>query len=231
MNCFFTTGEPCALKQLPRSDSLELHMIVNAVDERELERFRRLCRQLSLKPVVLAQADAAAIQPMACSRVAGPLATAQTQAQALQAQLEQGGFRVSRVKIEAAPWSAVAPAADPQLSERSDSRYFEYQARLLVPATADELALAAMCRQLKASLSRTTHVRRADGYSERFVTLRSHTAGRETFAARARDLALALATAGYVILASAIEYCVYDSNLRLDAAWFGDEGESRERYA
>ena len=205
-------------------------MTVNAVDERELEHFRRLCRQLSLKPVVLAQADAAPIQPMACSRVAGTLAAAQTQAQAIQSQLEQGGFRVSRVKIEAPPWSPNAPAADPHLSERSDSRYFEYQARLLVPATADGLALAAMCRQLKAHLSRAT-MRRADGHSERFVTLRSHTAGRETFAARARDLALALATAGYVILASAIEYCVYDSNLRLDAAWFGDEGESRERSA
>jgi hypothetical protein len=220
MSCFLSTGMPCGLAQLQRTDAFEVHVTIHPLDHRERALFIDICRQHGWKAVVIELGTNVPVQPMTCSRIAGGLDDAHAHALHVQQVLAREGFTITRVKIEAAPWNHITPVENPTPEQQHPHAYFEYHAKLLLAIADERSTLTEVCAQFHAHLSRNIFKQRADGMCERFVTKRSSKHGLRSFEQSTQQIAAALQAAGYPILSSVIEYCVYDSNTTLDSGWY-----------
>jgi hypothetical protein len=186
--------------------TFEAHLTVDAEGTRR-EAFRALCESLGVKCVLIELARGAhRSQPMTSSHHTGELPAVKREIEALRIQIEAAGFPVTRTKIEADVTNEGVDAAG------EPGTYFEFHAKLQLPADADLEALRARCEQHGAHLSRNEIERGA-----RFVTLRVHDAGRD--AATAAFARVLESLAGYRIAATKAELTLYDSRVELDAGW------------
>lgn len=198
----------------------EAHVTVAAGDADTLERFRVVCVELGVKPVLIVlPRGVVRSQPMANLIRRGTLSEAHQGATELASALEERGFSIVRVKIEAAPDNLDIPDTDEQAKSHSPGNYFEYHAKLLL---GDETALEPIrqaCEPHRAHLSANAFKRTDGGRIERFVTLRVYQAGRREADRRLSDLLRSLEAIGHTPVKVVCEYCVYDSNLPLDDGW------------
>ena len=199
--------------------NFEVHLTVCAASR--LEAFRAWCEGARCKCVriVLARGDHVE-QPMATWRRGGTvlsevLAEANQRAQ----ELKRVGFEVVRLKIEADPANDDVPATDEAALLAPASLYFEHHVKLKREAAAGTEMLLPLCVEQGAHLSRNAWKTFAEGFEERFVTLRSYRAGWSTSDQQLQRLIAALRAAGEQIIDIESEYTVYDSNLALDAGW------------
>ena len=84
-------------------------------------------------------------QPMTSSHHRGTLLESYRGAVALANRLEQKGFFVSRIKIEAAPENLDIPQTDEQARLLPTGNYFEYHLKLILPVEARLEELQALC--------------------------------------------------------------------------------------
>jgi hypothetical protein len=150
---------------------------------------------------------ATADQPMLTSRGRGDLAGWRAAAATLVRHLQDDGFTVRRVKIEAAPWHAAVPAG-----------YFEHHVKLVLTAAGIDAARSVAVGH-GAHLSRNARRARDDGRHERFVTQRCHDVGRPQARERLDAMITALAAKGLEIVEVEEEYVLVDDNPELDAGW------------
>ncbi len=194
------------------ADAFEVHVTAALTALTRLPEFRETCRTAGVKALVIDLGDDVPRQPMTCSRVLGDLAEAHAEALRVKTVLEEVGFGVTRLKIEAAPWNTDLPS--------NGYCYYEHHARLLLPSElAQQQALAKLCQRLGVHLSRNPFKAREDGTQQRFITLRHPPITREEAAQTAENLWATLRGAGYTIEKTITEYCVYDTNRELDVAW------------
>jgi hypothetical protein len=202
------------------SGEFETHLTVRLDDAADVERLRAWARPRELKctHIVLARGDAAS-QPMVTRHGRGDLATEQAAAKELADELSAAGFEVTRIKIEAALWTAGVPATDDDGQRQPREGYFEHHVKLLLDADADVTVLTHMAQEHAAHVSRNVLRRRDDGREERFVTQRCFGVGRITARAALDALLHAVRRAEYAIIDVEEEFVVHDSNLTLDAGW------------
>jgi hypothetical protein len=207
----------------------ELHLTVRAADESALGRFQEWCRTQGFKcaRIVLAQGEHVE-QPLATWRCqATRLSQAMAEISAAAARLAAADLPVVRLKIEAAPDNAETPETDADAPLHPAANYFEHHLKLLRLVGARTEALVAVCQRHGAHLSRNAFRLAADGSEERFVTLRSYGVGRATAALRWQQLLADVTALGERVLKHESEYCVYDSNLALDAGWLSGASAAR----
>lgn len=197
---------------------LEIHLTVAECDANGNEGLRNRARSDGWKylHIVLAR-GATPSQPMLTRHIQGDLKSAIQETDKTTQILLRDGFKVTRVKIEAAPWNDDVPEDDDVA--QSESRHFEHHIKLLLPPDVDPTPLARVASRHDAHLSRNALKQRSDNFTERFVTQRCFGVGR--IAARSRFSALLadLISLGYPILDTEEEYVIYDSNLSLDDGW------------
>jgi hypothetical protein len=145
------------------------------------------------------------------------------EAHARAAEMVRDGFAFLRVKVEAALTNDDVPSADADTVVHPPENYFEHHIKLLRSTTEPSEALTQTCEKHGAHLSRNAFREVTDCREERFVTLRSYGVGRITAEGQLQKLQAALAQLGEQILTCESEYCVYDSNLQLDAGWLGQQ--------
>ena len=197
----------------------EVHLTVRAVGT--LDAFRAWCETERCKCARIVLARGMQVeQPMATWRrddtvLPDVLAGATERAQ----DLERAGFAVVRVKIEADPSNDDVPATDNAAVLQPSCNYFEHHVKLRREASAGRELLLRVCLGHAAHLSRNAWREPAEGFEERFVTLRSHRMGRSASEQRLQRLLAALKGAGEPIIDVESEYTVHDSNLALDAGW------------
>jgi hypothetical protein len=197
----------------------EVHLTVRATGT--LDDFRAWCEIKRCKCVRIVLARGAQVeQPMATWRRSGTvlpdvLAEATERAQ----DLERAGFAVVRVKIEADPSNDDVPTTDDAALLLPSGNYFEHHVKLRRETAAGRELLLHVCLDHAAHLSRNAWREPAEGFEERFVTLRSHRMGRSASEQRLQRLLAALAGAGEQIIEVESEYTVHDSNRALDAGW------------
>jgi hypothetical protein len=133
--------------------------------------------------------------------------------------LERAGFAVVRVKIEADPSNDDVPVADDEALLQPSRNYFEHHLKLRRQTAAGRELLLRVCLDRAAHLSRNAWREPAEGFEERFVTLRSYRMGRSASEQRLHRLLAALEGVGEEIIDVESEYTVHDSNLALDAGW------------
>lgn len=203
------------------SGHFEIHITVRAADGDATESFREWCRAQGLKCVRIVLSRGKHVeQPMATYRRSDTsLRMVRAEAVRFARLIEQVGLPVVRVKVEAAPQNADVPQADAEAAAHAEKNYFEHHIKLLRDAYASRERLAAVCEQHAAHLSHNAFREAEGGKKERFVTLRSYGVGRATSQQQLEALLAALAELGEHVIEHESEYCVYDSNLALDAGW------------
>lgn len=196
--------------------TFEAHLTIEAESAERVTAFQSVCDELDVKCVLIELARGQTrSQPMTASYHRGAFGDVAREIERLHAQLWLRGFPVVRVKVE-----AVVPAAGLTAGELAafPDGYFEFHAKLRLPADANLDELQALCVAHGAHLSRNDRKRDPRGAAERFVTLRQHGDGAAASAAFDRLLA-ALAAAGHAVVGTKRELTVYDGKLELDAGW------------
>ncbi len=201
----------------------ESHITIDALDSTSLQRFQETCQALGVKCILIKlPRGITQTQPMANLVHVGHLPQARREVFAFAETLRREGFRVVRIKIEAAPHNEDIPLTDEQAQGHSPSRYFEYHAKLVLEAEAPLDDLLAACEPHKAHLSINAFKQREDGQLERFVTLRCQGVGKQSADSRLSALLQSLEVSGFPPVKVVSEYCVFDSNLSLDNGWLSE---------
>lgn len=209
------------LTGVPGHGTYESHVTVRAADEATRERFKTLCRELGVKPVLIDLPEGVnPSQPMTSSYHRGTVEEAAAATAGLVRAVRAAGFAVVRVKLEAVATNAGVPT-DADAGYLPTDCYFEFHVKLALPPGGDDSRLNDLCRRHDAHLSRNAFKTRADGRAERFVTLRVYHAGKQTAFRRLDRLAAALTAAGFEIVNTQKEYSLFDSHVGLDAGWLG----------
>jgi hypothetical protein len=199
--------------------NFEVHLTAN-LSPHAITSFAAWCQEHNLKCVhiILARGESAD-QPMATwRRGATRLATVLAHAHELAADATARGFAITRVKVEADPSNPDVPVTDADIADHEAHNYFEHHVKLKRPTTASRELLLSVCERHAAHLSH--NALRADGEFEvRFVTQRAYAVGRHTALAKLDRLLAELRSLNETILEHEAEYCVFDSNLQLDAGW------------
>jgi hypothetical protein len=199
--------------------NFEVHLTVRAVGM--LDAFRAWCEVQQCKCVRIVLARGVQVeQPMATWRrdvtvLPDVLAEATGRAQ----DLERAGFAVVRVKIEADPSNDDVPVTAAAAMLQPSGTYFEHHVKLRREVAAGRESLLRVCLDHGAHLSRNAWREPAEGFEERFVTLRSRRTGRSASERQLHRLLAALEGAGEQIIDVESEYTVHDSNPALDAGW------------
>jgi hypothetical protein len=167
---------------------------------------------------ILLERGSSPSQPMLTRRGTGDLASELRIANDLSRQLDASGFRVTRIKIEAACTNRDVPATDAQAMAHP-GLYFEHHLKLVLNPQTDMTPLASLAQEHAAHLSRNALTTRCDGREERFVTQRCRLVGREVARRRLDALLEALQVHSYPIIDVEEEFVVFDSNGAIDAGW------------
>jgi hypothetical protein len=208
------------------SGHFEAHLTALADGPGEAERFAGWCRDRGLKCVRIVLARGHTVdQPMATWRRASTtLSAVVAEAQRLAGDAVAAGFVVVRAKVEADPRNADVPVSDADTAGHDAENYFEHHVKLRRAPAAPRDALLAACERHAVHLSRNAF-RDGGDFEERFVTQRAYGVGRVTALARLALLLADLRELGETVLEYESEYCMHDTNLRLDAGWLSGDPE------
>ena len=198
-----------------------MHITVLAGGQPALLRFQEWSRIRECKCVWIVLACGVHVeQPMATwRRQETNLSRVVEEAERCAADLNRAAIPVVRVKVEAALHNDEIPLHDADAASHAAGNYFEHHVKLLRDRSAPSQALLQACEQHCAHLSRNALREVEAGRQERFVTLRSYGTGRISSECQLQQLLAALRELGEKIVEIESEYCVYDSNLALDAGW------------
>jgi hypothetical protein len=147
------------------------------------------------------------------------------------ARLRGDGIHVTRVKIEAAPWTTGVPLTDAEAAALPEDCYFEHHVKLLLAGEPQVAAVRALVEPHTAHVSRNARRGSADGTHERFVTQRCRGVGRPEARRRLDALLGALAETVRTVVEVEEEYVVHDDNPAVDAGWIAGDAEAGPRAA
>ncbi|MFI6394907.1 hypothetical protein [Nonomuraea sp. NPDC050540] len=200
----------------------DIHLTVAPGDDVERLDAWAAGNQATLTHVVLAR-GAVTCQPTLTLAGRGTLPEQRAAAATCAAGLREAGFRVVRVKIEAAPWNRDVPWTA-AAAAKLDGCYFEHHVTVIDPARTEQLAEIA--QRHSAHLSRNARRVRPDGSAERYVTQRCRGVGLSVAGHRLDALVRALGADGFAVLESEREFVVHDDNPGIDRGWI-EEAQPR----
>jgi hypothetical protein len=199
----------------------EGHLTIQVHTSDELTQFQNWCAVRGCRCVrIVLERGEHREQPMATwTRHNSTLPVVLEESKRFASDLSLESLSVVRVKLEAAPYNESVPRHDSEAEIEPKSHYFEHHVKLTRPEKAMLTSLLALCERSHAHLSRNAFRRTEPGWIERFVTLRTYGVGRQTSEEKLQKLLEELKILGEQIVEFESEYCVYDSNLALDAGW------------
>lgn len=163
-------------------------------------------------------------QPMLTMPGGGTLAAQVEAARSLSRDLVGAGFRVLRVKVEAAPWNEDVPLDDAAAVRLGNAMHFEHHVKVVLDDRPIDGRLPALLGRHGARLSRNARRGRADGRAEWFATQRCYRVGLLTAGSRLNSLVGALRSAGWPPVEAEREFVVYDDAPSVDDGWLEREG-------
>jgi hypothetical protein len=198
----------------------EAHITVTCGDSR----LYSLAEELGLKVVhIVLERGRTPSQPMVTARSSGTLGTALAEAERIAFLLRAEGFCVTRLKIEATPWTAGVPRTDAEAAELGPGLYFEHHLKLRLDPGFDHDRLRELAIRHGGHLSRNIRRTLAHGRHERFVTQRCRLVGDGAARGRLAALGAGLRDAGFEVVAVEREFVVFDGNPLVDHGWI-EEG-------
>ncbi|MEM7039123.1 MAG: hypothetical protein AAF570_19255, partial [Bacteroidota bacterium] len=105
----------------------EAHITIQPIQGPQSIVFQNLCKDLKVKPIQIELPEGdVPVQPMTCSTHKGDYSDVRQEVYALAWELARGGFEVTRVKIEAAPFNDDIPQNKAEAAQHSAQNYFEH---------------------------------------------------------------------------------------------------------
>lgn len=197
----------------------EIHVTVK-VETSEIERFKLVCKEHDVKPIILALQDnqmSTVMQDVMTSSVhIGNNTSALQAAQDLARHLTSREFPIMRIKIETVPWHPAAPQNNGDVMPANC--YFESHLGLTV--TADQLEdVRNTAKIFGAHLSKNPFKVLDNGMFVQMLTLRSYIDPYPVFERRVQDLKYALTGRVEAIDKEIVEFSVYDTRVSHDVSW------------
>ncbi|MBW4599393.1 MAG: hypothetical protein KME29_07220 [Calothrix sp. FI2-JRJ7] len=166
-------------------------------------------------------------QLMTASYHRGTLISVKQEAYKLAREFASSGFAVARVKIEAMVNNQDVPVTDRQAQVLPTTNYFEFHIKVTLAPSNIEM-LAQLCLYHDAHLSANAFKYQQHGQQQRFITMRMYSVGLHTAQVSFNTLLAALRTKKIKLSQPQQEYSVFDSNINLDAGWFGTSSKGNE---
>lgn len=201
----------------------EIHVTIDGSTGLFVDKFKSDCRDLGVKPIVLALQDTASNKVMtdvmtSSTMLAKASGEVFTEMARISAGLRERGYRVVREKIEAAWWHPRAPfSVDGQTTMPKDC-YFE--CHFNVACTEERRpALAAIAKSCDCHLSQNAFKTFADGSFTVMLTYRSYDKMFEQFEEHLKEVKLALTAEKFKWEKEIVEFSIYDTKVSHDAKW------------
>src|SRR5262249_53049601 len=151
-------------------------------------------------------------QPMTSTYHHGELSAVVQEVAELARTLQERGFPVTRLKLEAVITNSGVPQTEEEARAFPQGNYFEFHVKVTLPPVADLEVWRSLCKPWGAHLSANALKQEEDGRSQRFVTLRVYGAGRASAEAKFETLMQRLQADGHELSNRLREYTIYDSN-------------------
>mmetsp|Transcript_27063 Transcript_27063/g.30180 ORF Transcript_27063/g.30180 Transcript_27063/m.30180 type:complete len:222 (+) Transcript_27063:67-732(+) len=187
-----------------------------------IDEFKNLCKTLKCKPLYIElETGLTPTQMMTSSYHRGDITTVYAKCNEIAKKLEEGGFKVTRKKIEAMFSNKGVPDTKEEILKFPSTNYFEFHIKLdLTKSQSEDTSiLQKLCDNHVAHLSRNAMTKKKDGGEFRFVTQRMYGIGKTLAGERFASCVDDFKKNGFVIHSSQREYAVYDSNIALDDGW------------
>lgn len=191
----------------------EFHITIDRLALSEQSAFIEFCLTRHLKPIFIELGRGIHTEQPMLSKVVymDSLSSALKWASVLFIELKEETFRPLRLKIE-----IPIQYFEWYRSDEIGTTYFEWHGKINFINT---LELHKLCDMHHVHLSRNALKGQHD---YRFITLREY-GDKDHFESRLLELKHALEQGNWVVIKEQSEYCVYDSNVRLDDGWLINE--------
>ncbi|MCO7223188.1 hypothetical protein [Pleionea sp. CnH1-48] len=211
------TGLYQALKHYP--GGYEYHLTVKISEKQPLHEFEQFCEQHNIKAIVIyLDGGKTPHQPMAGRVIRCTPDEAFEEITKTAKAMQQAGFALIRVKVEAGVNNLNIPQQDSDASGLSDSCYFEHHIKVALP---DSYPLSDLRQSMKALDVHVSYnaFRKLNEHSEYFLTQRLYGVGKLTATTRLDLLLQRLKELEVKVIKSIQEFNIYDSKQELDDGW------------
>jgi len=207
-----------------RTDEMpyEIHITVNAEDGIDIEKYKVDCKEIGVKPILLALQDKSAKKVMddvmTSSKIYGNNGDAFNEMKRISKCLTKRGYNVIREKIEASYWHPKAPFKESGDTTMPEGCYFE--CHLNITVTDETLPkLSEIAKETNCHLSRNVFKMNSDGSFKIMMTYRSYEQMFEDFNEHLEFIKKRLQEENFNLEKETIEFSIYDTKISHDKKW------------
>jgi len=200
----------------------EIHITVNAEKGIEIEQYKRDCKFIGVKPIVLdlqnRQGSSVMDDVMTSSKLVGNNGEAFDEMKRISTHLSSLGYNVIREKIEASYWHTKAPFKADGDTKMPEGCYFE--CHFNVACTDDRMKqLSNIAEITNCHLSSNAFKKFEDGSFTIMLTYRSYTEMYEEFEHKLDLIKSNLSLGAFKIEKEIVEFSIYDTKITHDSKW------------
>lgn len=200
----------------------EIHVTVNAENGIDVEQYKKDCKNIGVKPILLElQNQSGSIvmdDVMTSSKIYGNNGEAFDEMKRISNSLKEKGYNVIREKIEASYWHQKAPFKEDGDRIMPEGCYFECHFNVLCDN--EKMAeLSRIAKENNCHLSKNIFKKLDDNTFTIMLTYRSYTDMYEDFENNINTIKNILTSSNFKVEKEIVEFSIYDTKLAHDSKW------------
>lgn len=211
-------------RSLSNGDTMpyEIHITVNVADGIDIDTYKIHCKEIGVKPIVLALQDQKGTKVMddvmTSSKFYGNNGEAFSEMKRISKELSTKGYNVIREKIEGSYWHPKAPFKEDGDTKMPEGCYFE--CHLNVACDDERLKdLSKIAKSTNCHLSSNAFKKFDDGSFTIMMTYRSYDQMFEDFEDHLEFIKNNLKWCGFKLEKEIVEFSIYDTKINHDSKW------------
>jgi len=214
-------------RSLSKSDLMpyEIHITVNAEDGIDIDKYKKDCQEIGVKPILLdlqnKSGESIMDDVMTSSKIVGNNGEAFEEMLRISNELTSRGYNVIREKIEASYWHPKAPFKEDGDNKMPDGCYFE--CHLNIECTDEKLPLLSeIAKNTNCHLSKNKFKVFEDGSFTIMMTYRSYDEMYEEFESKLKWIKKCLVVDDFKLEKEVVEFSIYDTKIMHDKIWLNN---------
>jgi len=206
----------------------EIHITVNVESGIDIEKYKKDCEEINVKPIVLdlqsQTGEKVMDDVMTSSKMLGNNGQAFDEMKRISNELTDRGYNVIREKIEAAFWHPKAPFKEFGDTEMAKDCYFECHFGVICD---DEVLskLSDIAKNTSSHLSRNAFKKYTNGTYKIMLSYRSYDKMYEDFRAHLDHIVSELSKNNFKVDKEIVEFSIYDTKVNHDKKWLEAGGK------